>query len=406
MNQLINSTRDLSLNSSQDEKSDNTPSAPHLLPEIWSMVLLLVKKPKPSASESSSRVRRTSRVRKYSQGDLAACMQVCREFHYLTAPILYEEAIVDDRQRFFYGINETKDPAPTSPPSRSKGFLGKMELFTYIKAFHLVHHQPARMESSRLVPPRERVSLIVDNIVERIVCQKVLAPWLRGNKESSLFPNLEYTTTGAYGASDWDWYDSGWNGHDPEWRAKAQSMFEPELFATLMGIASSPTHSCSYVNKGAQAYLPPNAFNAPSNNRLEDSPRLEYYTCHITQRMVESNTDIRIVMGFRNRWVVSHEFASRNASTNHDMVLWLCYQLQQAGDRLSSGNEVEKDTSIEIYNVLSQHTAKSFVKYQYDIRNSNYDCLGDLEEFLKGCFDNPSIKLMKEPAEVCPACGA
>ncbi|WWD10350.1 hypothetical protein V865_008485 [Kwoniella europaea PYCC6329] len=393
----------MSLNSSQDEKSDNTPSTPHLLPEIWSMVLLLVKKPKPSASESSSRIRRTSEVRKYAQGDLAACMQVCREFHYLTAPRLYEEAIVDDLGRFFYGINVKQDQAPTSPPSLSKGLLGKIELFTYIKAFHIVHHQPTPMESSRLVPHCERVSLIVDNIVGRTVSQKVLASWLRGNKSSS-FPNLEYTTTGAYRASDWDRYDSGWNGHDPEWRAKAQSMFEPELFARLMGLASTPTHSCSYVNKRPQAYLPPTAFNAPSNNRLEGSPRLEYYTCHITQRMVESKTDIRIVTGFRNRWVVSHEFATRNASTNHDMVLWLCDQLQKADDRLSSGNEVKKDTSIANYNVLIQHTAKSIVKYQYDIRDSSYDFLG--EGFLKGSFNNPSIKLMKEPAEVCPACGA
>ncbi|OCF72060.1 hypothetical protein I204_07324 [Kwoniella mangroviensis CBS 8886] len=403
MNQLINSTRGLSLSSSQDEKSDNTPSAPHLLPEIWSMVLLLVKKRKPSASESSSRVRRISGLRKYSQEDLAACMRVCREFHYLTAPILYEEVIVDDLARFFDGINKKQDPASTSPASRSKGLLSKIELFKYIKAFHLVHHRPISMESSRLVPPCERVSLVVDNVVECIVSQKVLASWLRCNKGSSLFPNLEYITTGAYGSSDWDRYDSEWDGHDLEWRPKAQSRLEPELFARLMGIASSPTHTCSYVNKGPQAYLPPNAFNAPSNDRLEGTPRLEYYTCHITQRMVESNTDIRIVAGFRNRWVVSHEFASRNASANHDMVLWLCDQLDKAGERLSSG---KKDTSIAIYNVLIQHTAKSFVKYQHDIRDSSCDFLGDLEGVLNDCSENPSIKLMKEPAEVCPACGA
>ncbi|KAK6902729.1 hypothetical protein I203_107988 [Kwoniella mangroviensis CBS 8507] len=360
MSHLSTLAAEHSPNQNQDEASLSASLSPQLPSEIWTKVISFVKRPKPAASESSSRVRRTFEVRQYGQGDLAVCMRVCKKFHHLTAPILYEEVIVDDLLQFFYGVNERDDSDITNALTKSAETLSKIEILKYTKAFHVVHGQHRAARYYGPVPPAPvnlPLPMISDCNSTQVILAKVHIPWCNNPNTPMLFPSLEAVTTGGYG--------------------------------------SRPL-----------AYLPPTLGGVPSSIRPKCKPRLEVYTVHITQRMVESNSDIRLMRGRQNRWVVSQEYASRNAATNYEMVIWLSDQIEKTTHRLSTRKKWAKHTSIEIYNVLNQHTAKAFVKYHHGIQDSSYDFPRGLEVFLNGHSDIGSIKLMKEPAEVCPACGA
>ncbi|WWD01615.1 hypothetical protein V866_008560 [Kwoniella sp. B9012] len=347
---------------SESQSAEGTAPSAQLPLEIWSRIIKMAKKPKPSASESSIRGRRISSLRQYGQGDLTVCMRVCKGFYHITAPILYAEVIVDDLVQFFHGVDVPTVSDTTSTLPIQSGISSKTELLKYVKAFHLVHGQRKAKKLYGPIPPIPQadipLAMISDCKANSIIVSMLLGPWCQSSKTPLLFPNLDVTSTGAYGSSTWDLYAYAWFRPVPErpqdicapdadtdtaWWAQAQSNVNSDFLARYMGYLSAPRYACSYVNNGPQTYIPPNSSTISSYMSPKCKPNLEYYTCHITQRMVESRSKIRLIDGQLNRWVVSSEFSSRSAHANSEMVWWLGQQISHANRRLSSTEQTLED---------------------------------------------------------------
>nr|XP_019042937.1 hypothetical protein I302_08646 [Kwoniella bestiolae CBS 10118]OCF21867.1 hypothetical protein I302_08646 [Kwoniella bestiolae CBS 10118] len=124
---------------------------------------------------------------------------------------------------------------------------------------------------------------------------------------------------------------------------------------------------------------------------------------------MECGTNIRIVSDCVNRWSVSMEGWDRSGI--HELLEWLHGQLRVARDRFEVSDQLRSSTSIEVYNVLNAQTELAYCISEYRSNNHPNHPKETNPEHLRRYLNQAvgggaSIRLMEDPAGLCPWCEA